>query len=837
MTDLTPATEPDPRLKWVLPGTVLLAVATFVLYATPIPTDRFTFLRELLLLAAFALPLWPLSQARRSSRSEHKISWLLLLAGATAGFAGQLVWIVYSVVVGETASFAPAEIGFVTFMAFTTLALALEVSANGRSGVRAELVIDLLLIGTIGLFLVQEIFALLPESHTVNAFELAMGGVNLIAAMALGVAALGALISAGALGGGTPRLLIVFSGFVAGVARILFAYRHFFGLDTTWLTPAWIFCLLMIAAAATDRALSGPGPEKPSVGSNSALRTLVVPMIVAYGLSLLIREILGAGSNAQTNGMGWAALALLIVARVATAILSSERHAAELTAWERRYETLVNTMGSAVYEWDPHSGRVIRSGAVEQIFGEQNADVNESVEATLTLMHQEDRIHAEKAFRDATKLGGPFEIEYRMRSGDDSWRLIRDRGFCEQDEDGKPIRVLGIMADVTDESKKEERLRRAEKLASLGGLAAGAAHEINNPLAAISLAAQMLMEDKRLPEDVLDDVRIIERQASRAGEVTDRMLVFARRREGERDAYDINDLVREVVRSRRYEIETRAITMHENPGDDLPQVWVDPVQIERVLTNLLVNAEKALTEVAEGDRMLMVTTRPTADGLAVDIADTGVGIPEHVLPNIFDPFFTTREVGEGTGLGLSMSHSIVQAHGGELKVATVAGEGTTFTIELPGAPVHVEESEKTMGGTRRAPDFVLREDTAARPLEILVVDDEKEIRELARRFFTGKGHTVTEAPTGRDALKLVTANDYDGIVLDLRMPDMSGEGFFEWLRKNRPHLATKVTVISGDLGNPQTIEILERIGQPYLLKPFKAHELLAHIEDNAGTES
>ncbi len=833
MTTHTTTLEPDSRLPWFIRGALLLAVATLALYAAPIPPGSFTMLREVLLLAAFALPLWPLSQARRVSTGERQASWLLLLAGATAGFAGQLVWIVYGLVVGATASFAPAEIGFVTFMVFTTLALALEVSANGRPGVRAELVIDLLLIGTIGLFLVQEIFALLPESHTVNAFELAMGGVNLIAALALGVAALGALISPGSMGGGTPRLLIVFSGFVAAVARAIFAYRHFFDLDTTWLTPVWIFSLLMITAAATERVSAGAKESASPVGTTSTLRTLLVPMIVAYGLSLLIRELLGAGSNTQTNSMAWAALAVLIVARVASAILNSERRAAELTAWERRYETLVNTMGSLVYEWDPDSGRVIRSGAVEQIFGGDDAQVGGTVEATLTLMHQEDRVNAEKEFRDAVQRGGLFEIEYRLPGKGDAWQLIRDRGFCELDTAGGPTRVLGIMSDVTDEKRNEERLRRAERLASLGGLAAGAAHEINNPLAAISLAAQILMEDTRLPEDVLDDVRVIERQATRCGEVTDRMLVFARRREGDRDAYDINDLEREVVRSRRYEIETHSITLQENPAEDLPYVYVDPVQIERVLTNLLVNAEKALVDVAEDDRMLLVTTRRTSGGVAIDIADTGPGILEHVLPNIFDPFFTTREVGQGTGLGLSMSHSIVQAHGGELKVQTAPGEGATFTIELPRAAADVDPVEKTIGGTRMAPDFVLHE-TTSRSLNILIVDDEKEIRDLAHRLLTGKGHTVTQAPSGRDALKLVTANDYDGIVLDLRMPDMSGEGFFEWLRKNRPHMATKVTVISGDLANPRTLETLERIGRPYLLKPFKTQELLAQIEKSAG---
>ena len=839
MTPHEATPPPDPRHAWFIRGTVALAVATMGVYVLPLSPDSLGILKELLLLVAFALPLWPLSQARMVTEGEHRLSWLLLFTGSAAGLAGQVAWIIYRLAVGSEASFAPAEIGYVTFMIFTFMALAISVSANGRHSVRAELVIDLLLIGTIGLFLLQEIFRVLPESHTVSPFELAMGGVNLIAALGLGVAALGALISPSALGGGVPRLLVVFSGFIAAVARAIFAYRHFFGQDTDWLTPVWIFSLLMIAAAASERATSPRDEHELAIDIDrrgSPLRTLVVPVIVAYGLSLLIREILGAGSQPSNNGMAWAFLALLIVARVATALLSSDRRAEELVAWERRYETLVNTLGSVVYEWNPATNRILRSGAIEQVFGDSAAKLGESADDTVELMHVDDRHAAEAAFRDALEKGGPFEITYRIRHADGAWRLIRDRGFCAHDEKGGPAPVLGIMADITDEQEGEERLRRAERLASLGGLAAGAAHEINNPLAAISLAAQMLMEDERLPEDVLDDVRVIERQASRAGEVTDRMLVFARRREGERDTYEINVLTRETLRARRYEMETHGITLQENFADDLPLVWVDPAQIERVLMNLVINAERALDEVPEEERMLMVTTRATDDGVAVDLADNGPGISEHVLPRIFDPFFTTREVGQGTGLGLSMSHSIVQAHGGDLKVDTEAGEGTTFTLELPRAAEDVDEAEKTMGGTRKAlPDFVLAEKGSASSLKILVVDDEKEIRELARRFLTGKGHEVDEASTGREALKLVINNDYDGIVLDLRMADLSGEGFFEWLRKNKPEMASKVTVISGDLANPQTVKILERIGQPYLLKPFKTAELLKQIEDNAAT--
>ena len=356
---------PDPRHTWFIRGTVVLAVATMGVYLLPLSPDSLGILKELLLLVAFALPLWPLSQARAVTEGEDRLSWLLLFAGSAAGLAGQVVWIVYRLAVGSEASFAAAEIGYVTFMVFTFSALAIGVSADGRRSVRAELVIDLLLIGTIGLFLLQEIFRLLPEAHTVSPFELAMRGANLIAALGLGVAALGALISPSVLGGGVPRLLVVFSGFVAAVARAIFAYRHFFGQDTDWLTPAWIFSLLMIAAAASERATSPRDEHELSIDRpGSPLRTLVVPVIVAYGLSLLLREILGAGSQPSNNGMAWAFLALLIVARVATAMFSSEKRAEELVAWERRYETLVNTLGSVVYEWDPATDGILRSGAI-----------------------------------------------------------------------------------------------------------------------------------------------------------------------------------------------------------------------------------------------------------------------------------------------------------------------------------------------------------------------------------------------------------------------------------------------------------------------------------------
>ncbi|MFQ5745296.1 MAG: ATP-binding protein, partial [Acidobacteriota bacterium] len=801
---------------------------------------------DLLYLAAFILPLQPLWGARRVCEGSERVAWTLLFVATLLGLLGHLTWMFERLVLGSPTYqvyVGLPQVGYSTWIMLMAIALALEVSSGGRPGVRAELVIDLLLIGAIGMVLAAEIFQVLPlVPASVQAVDLVVGSGNLIAAMALAVAALGILMSPAAMGGGVSRLLIVFGAFAAGVARLVFAYELVFGSHTLWLEPVWIFSLLIFSAAAAERTGASAATESSTMVAApwSPLRTMVVPVIIAYALSLLIREILGSGGSGSGQGLAWGMLALLIVARVTIAIMGSERQAQEVSAWEHRYATVVQALGEVVYEWDPKSGRVLRSGNIGKVFGYRPEELAVAdTYQSLGMMHEDDREPVQHRFQEVAERGGWFEIEYRVRHADGTYRLIRDRGVCDQDEVGKPVRVLGIMSDITDARENEERLQRAERLASLGGLAAGAAHEINNPLAAIALAAQMLQEDDRLPEDVRDDVRVIERQASRAGEVTDRMLVFARRKEGERSLVDLNDVVEEILRGRRYDLETHGVRLEQSCATALPPVWADVGQIERALLNLLVNAERALHEVPEGRRWLRVGTEAIGGGVVVTVSDNGAGIPAEVLPHIFDPFFTTREVGEGTGLGLSMSYGIAQSHGGELRVQTRAGAGTTFTLELPAAPEHLVAAQRasasgTAVSTAEEPAAGLSD---PRQLGILLVEDEPSLRDLARRFLEQKGHAVDEADSGRTALRLVAAGDYDTIILDLRMPDLSGEGLYEWLKKHRPELAERVIVISGDVANPDTPQTIERMGRPFLLKPFDLDELEQLIERSAPAEA
>jgi CheY-like chemotaxis protein len=236
--------------------------------------------------------------------------------------------------------------------------------------------------------------------------------------------------------------------------------------------------------------------------------------------------------------------------------------------------------------------------------------------------------------------------------------------------------------------------------------------------------------------------------------------------------------------------------------------------------------------VPEGERLLTVVTRPSTIGAAVEISDNGPGIPLDVLPRIFDPFFTTREVGEGTGLGLSMSYSIAQSHEGDLRVETRPNEKTTFTLDLPRAG-----ASRLPADASAVPDAPAAADKEGSPesgprvvLRILVVDDEQSVRGLARRFLAKRGHHVDEAESGKAALRMIQEREYDSVIVDLRMPDLSGEGLYEWLKKNRPALAEQVIVISGDIANPDTVEILERMGRPFLLKPFALDDLLRIID-------
>jgi len=234
---------------------------------------------------------------------------------------------------------------------------------------------------------------------------------------------------------------------------------------------------------------------------------------------------------------------------------------------------------------------------------------------------------------------------------------------------------------MTSEREMRLRLMESDRLAAVGELVAGVAHEVNNPLSSISAFAQLMLRDEALTPTQRDSLEVIKSETMRASHVVKDLLAFARRNEPQREPTDLNAVVARTLRLRGYEFSSNGIEVEQALAPDLPAVLGDARQIQQVVLNLITNATQAMAPLGGGT--LTVATHANDVSVLLDVRDTGAGIPENARAHIFEPFFTTKKEGEGTGLGLSVSYGIVQAHGGELRVESTPGVGTTMEIVLP----------------------------------------------------------------------------------------------------------------------------------------------------------
>lgn len=245
--------------------------------------------------------------------------------------------------------------------------------------------------------------------------------------------------------------------------------------------------------------------------------------------------------------------------------------------------------------------------------------------------------------------------------------------------------ALGIVRDMTDEKRFGEQLMQQEKLAAVGQLVSGVAHELNNPLASVTAFAQLLLLSDPSEPFERGAVEAIDQEARRASKIVSNLLTFARQHQPERRVADLNQVVEETLELRRYALRNAHVDLETTYDPQLPLTWADPFQLQQVVLNLVTNAEHALASWS-GMRTIGVSTSSIGDHLMIRVADTGPGIaPEH-LHRLFNPFFTTKPVGEGTGLGLSISDGIVREHQGRIRVESQPGEGAAFIVELPYAP-------------------------------------------------------------------------------------------------------------------------------------------------------
>jgi PAS domain S-box-containing protein len=407
-----------------------------------------------------------------------------------------------------------------------------------------------------------------------------------------------------------------------------------------------------------------------------------------------------------------------------------------------------------------------------------------------------------------------FEVAYAREDGVPGTRAV----LYAPVRDGAGItRVIALVRDVTDQKRADAQFQQAEKLAAMGQLVSGVAHEINNPAAIISGFAQTLLLDELKP-DHREMLQAVYDEATRIGRITSNLLAFARAGGKQRTLVDLNDLVRRTFALRSYYLSTLNITVSLALDLTEPKIWADPSELQQLILNLLINAEQALVTVP-GPRAITVRTHSEERSVRLELADTGPGIPAEIQDKIFDPFFTTKPQGLGTGLGLSICYGIAQDHGGRITVQSAPGEGATFSIALPRD--RRDEARASASPAPAAPA------TAAVPgvapgarLTVLVVDDESALRNALVRYLGRKGINAEGAEDGAAALRILSERNFDVIISDVRMPGMSGREFLEELRRDRPELVARLVFSSGDALAADTAALIQDAARPTVTKPF-----------------
>ncbi len=261
-------------------------------------------------------------------------------------------------------------------------------------------------------------------------------------------------------------------------------------------------------------------------------------------------------------------------------------------------------------------------------------------------------------------------------------RLFDASAYPINDKDGTVKLMVHVVRDITERKKMEQQLQIAGRLAAVGELAAGVAHELNNPLTAVQAFAQLINDRDDLDETTKSDVETIYREAQRASRITTNLLSFARRHMPEKRPISINQVIEKTLELHAYRMKVNNIDLAMELDPDLPMTMADFHQMQQVFVNIINNAEQAMTE-AHGRGKLCVKTQKAGKMIQIAFADDGPGISEDNLKRIFDPFFTTKEVGGGTGLGLSICYGLVQEHGGHMSVRSKPSEGATFVVEIP----------------------------------------------------------------------------------------------------------------------------------------------------------
>jgi len=492
---------------------------------------------------------------------------------------------------------------------------------------------------------------------------------------------------------------------------------------------------------------------------------------------------------------------------IAARDVTVEREAtAELTRSESRYRHLFEAASDAIMTFDALGRFTTVNGAAEEISGYTREELIGKFFGPLLAVESLPRALLE--FRRALSgAAGQFETTMLHKNGER--RHLTVNYACPQ----RSREVICMIRDATAEKQLQQQLIQAEKMSAIGQLVSGVAHELNNPLASISAFAQLLLADNSISEQQRHSADVVKAEARRASRIVHNLLTFARQHKAEKVAADLNNVMHDTLELRTYELNVRGIHIVREFDERTPPItMVDVHQLQQVVLNLITNAEQAMGEVDRDRHRLTLRTRTLPDVVRIEVEDTGAGIPPAAMHQLFNPFFTTKPTGKGTGLGLSISLGIVSEHGGRIWAENVSG-GARFSVELPRVAVD-DRVALTLMPSMTTP--------TAQSLRILVADDEEPLRVALERFLSSEGHSVVAVGSGSEAIWRGEGDEeFDVVLLDLRMPDVSGQQVFERWRRDRKELSDRVVFITGDIVSADLQSFLLGTGRPYIAKPFE----------------
>ena len=473
------------------------------------------------------------------------------------------------------------------------------------------------------------------------------------------------------------------------------------------------------------------------------------------------------------------------------------------------------------------------SPAMKEIWGFSQEKFYQEPRAWLGAIHPEDQARVHQGFEAwLARTAARFEDKCRVVRSDGSARWVCLTGTLICDEMGKVIRASGIARDITEEKKSEERFLRTQRLESIGTLASGVAHDLNNVLVPILMAAPLLRDEMDY-EDREKLLTLVESSAQRGASIVRQVLTFARGADGDRLLVQPIYLLQEIekIAERTF---PKSIALQAHYSETTHTIEADPNQLHQVLLNLSVNARDAmpnggtLTLSAENfdvdEQYTSMTPGATAGPhVLIQVTDSGTGIPRHVIDKIFDPFFTTKEVGKGTGLGLSTVIGIVKSHGGFVNVSSEPGR-TTFKVFLPAVAEPASASNST--GT----DAIRR----GKGETILIVDDDPFFREAAESVLAKHGYNTLLAEDGTEALAIFArrASEIDLVLSDIVMPFMDGVTLARTLRKMDP--GVRILLSTGRDEDCQNAEITALDLNGCLAKPYTGATLVAKLGEVFG---